>query len=207
MRLNDFSKYWNQTQFAFAHTASTKLLVSTIFIFIFSKTTDNIKTATLCTATSPSWKLTADFQIIESDNLTTSISTFLYELSHCATTPMCYSILHLVQKGKIQFAVLWGTVFLLRSCQSKNWPNWVIGLLQTVSFLLCIGSFVSVVSSFALKKFAPGTEHSDWKSRAASAQSFALWQQATIEITCHDHSYCLFAPHICMVLFFEQIPF
>jgi len=66
----------------------------------------------------------------------------------------------------------------------------------------------------------------DRKSRAAYAQSFALWQQATIEFTYHDHSsrtlllrsivdivsitldytprslyYCLFAPHICMVLF------
>jgi len=65
----------------------------------------------------------------------------------------------------------------------------------------------------------------DRKSRAAFAQSFALWQQATIEITCHDHSlrtlvimfnrshvsigrastprslfYCLFAPHICGVV-------
>ena len=67
----------------------------------------------------------------------------------------------------------------------------------------------------------------DRKSRAAYAQSFALWQhleQATIEFTCHDHSSrtlllrsivdivsiirdytprslycCLFAPHICMV--------
>ena len=72
----------------------------------------------------------------------------------------------------------------------------------------------------------------DRKSRAAYAQSFALWQQATIEFTCHDHSprtlvvtfngsqvnigrastprslfYCLFAPHICMVLFFTHIPF
>jgi len=72
----------------------------------------------------------------------------------------------------------------------------------------------------------------DRKSRAAYAQSFALWQQATIEFTCHDHSsrtlllrsivdivsitrdytprslyYCLFAPHICMVLFFRHIPF
>jgi len=28
----------------------------------------------------------------------------------------------------------------------------------------------------------------DRKSRAAYAQSFALWQQATIEFTCHDHS-------------------
>ena len=61
----------------------------------------------------------------------------------------------------------------------------------------------------------------DRKSRAAYAQSFALWQQATIEFTCHDHSsrtlllrsvvdivsitrnytpwslyYCLFAPHM-----------
>ena len=75
----------------------------------------------------------------------------------------------------------------------------------------------------------------DRKSRAACAQSFALWQQATIEFTCHDHSprtlvvafnssqvnigrastprslfYCLFAPHICiicMALFFTHIPF
>jgi len=60
----------------------------------------------------------------------------------------------------------------------------------------------------------------DRKARAASALSFTLWQQAAIEITCHDHSsrtpvisfnrwhvsisrdykpqsvyYCLFAPH------------
>jgi len=28
----------------------------------------------------------------------------------------------------------------------------------------------------------------DRKSRAAYAKSFALWQQATIEFTCHDHS-------------------
>ena len=41
----------------------------------------------------------------------------------------------------------------------------------------------------------------DRKSRAAYAQSFALWQQATILY------YCLFAPHICMVLFFTHIPF
>jgi len=72
----------------------------------------------------------------------------------------------------------------------------------------------------------------DRKSRAAYAQSFTLWQQATIEFTCHDHSphtlvvtfnrsqvntgrdstlrslyYCLFAPHMCMVLFFMHIPF
>jgi len=72
----------------------------------------------------------------------------------------------------------------------------------------------------------------DRKARAACAQSFALRQQAAIEFTCYDHSsrtlvitfnrshvsigragtprslfYCVFAPHICMVLFFAHIPF
>ena len=36
----------------------------------------------------------------------------------------------------------------------------------------------------------------DRKARAASAQSFTLWQQATIEITRRVHFYCVFAPHI-----------
>jgi len=36
----------------------------------------------------------------------------------------------------------------------------------------------------------------DRKSRAAYAQSFALWQQATIEFTCHDHSIIVCSCHI-----------
>ena len=36
----------------------------------------------------------------------------------------------------------------------------------------------------------------DRKSRAAYAQSFALWQQATIEFTCHDHSIIACSRHI-----------
>jgi len=36
----------------------------------------------------------------------------------------------------------------------------------------------------------------DRKSRAACAQSFALWQQATIEFTCHDHSIIACSCHI-----------
>jgi len=36
----------------------------------------------------------------------------------------------------------------------------------------------------------------DRKSRAAYAQSFALWQQATIELTCHDHSIIACSRHI-----------
>ena len=36
----------------------------------------------------------------------------------------------------------------------------------------------------------------DRKSRAAFAQSFALWQQATIEFTCRDHSIIAWSRHI-----------
>jgi len=47
----------------------------------------------------------------------------------------------------------------------------------------------------------------DRTSRAAYAQSFALWQQATIEFTLPwSLCYCLFAPLICMVLFLHIHP-
>ena len=36
----------------------------------------------------------------------------------------------------------------------------------------------------------------DRKSRAAYTQSFALWQQATIDFTCHDHSIIACSRHI-----------
>jgi len=36
------------------------------------------------------------------------------------------------------------------------------------------------------------------KARAACAQSFTPWQQATIEITCHDHSVNAGSRHIYM---------
>jgi len=36
----------------------------------------------------------------------------------------------------------------------------------------------------------------DRKSRAACAQSFALWQQARIEFTCHDHSINACSRHV-----------
>ena len=47
----------------------------------------------------------------------------------------------------------------------------------------------------------------DRKSRAACAQSFGLWQQATIEVTCHDHSIIACSRHIYVLLFFAHIPF
>ena len=47
----------------------------------------------------------------------------------------------------------------------------------------------------------------DRKSRAACAQSFAPWQQATIEITRRDHSIIACSRHIHIFLFFAHIPF
>jgi len=47
----------------------------------------------------------------------------------------------------------------------------------------------------------------DRKSRAAYAQSFAPWQQATIEITRRDHSIVACSRHIHIFLFFAHIPF
>jgi len=47
----------------------------------------------------------------------------------------------------------------------------------------------------------------DRKSRAAYVQSFALWQQATIKFTCHDHSIIACSHHIHIFLFFACIPF
>jgi len=38
----------------------------------------------------------------------------------------------------------------------------------------------------------------DRKARGASAQSFTLCQQATIEITCHDHSVIACSCHVYM---------
>jgi len=47
----------------------------------------------------------------------------------------------------------------------------------------------------------------DQKAWVACAQNFALWQQATIEITQQDHCIIACSRHICMVLFFAHIPF
>jgi len=46
----------------------------------------------------------------------------------------------------------------------------------------------------------------DRKARAACGQSFALWQQATIEFTRGDLSIIACSHHIYMVLLFTHIP-
>jgi len=67
-----------------------------------------------------------------------------------------------------------------------------------VSYVLFVVSFVfsfggSIFQSCCLNKVPtthPGhrTICCNWKARAASVQSFTLWQKATTEITYYDHS-------------------
>jgi len=45
------------------------------------------------------------------------------------------------------------------------------------------------------------------KARAACAQSFTLWQQATIEITYRDHSIIACSCHVYILLFFTHMSF
>jgi len=45
------------------------------------------------------------------------------------------------------------------------------------------------------------------KPRVAYAQRFALWQQATIEFTCHDHSIIACLRYIYVLLFFVHMLF
>jgi len=51
-------------------------------------------------------------------------------------------------------------------------------------------SFCEVCTWHDLHILATAPFCCDQKARAASAQSFTLWWQATIEIKCHDHSSC-----------------
>jgi len=46
----------------------------------------------------------------------------------------------------------------------------------------------------------------DRKARAASPKSFTLWQQATIEITCRDHSIIACLRHIYMGVILRAHP-
>ena len=71
-------------------------------------------------------------------------------------------------------------------------------------FLLCVASsdFVQIISGKVGVCYC-----CDRKSRAACAQSFAPWQQATKEITRRDHSIITCSHHAYIFLFFAHIPF
>jgi len=78
---------------------------------------------------------------------------------------------------------------------------------QAQVLLLSLFFFVSGLQWVAQYVYGWHCNCYDRKARAACAQSFALWQQATIESTCCDHSIIACLHHIYMVLFFTHIPF
>ena len=63
------------------------------------------------------------------------------------------------------------------------------------------------LSERKLYPFGQSCKCCDRKSRAAYAQSFAPWEQATIEIAQRDHSIIVCSRHTQIVLFFAHIPF
>ena len=84
----------------------------------------------------------------------------------------------------------WKASILIRSRQHNRSfeRSGKVGNTMTAQFVLLIGlRFWGQPGSFPC---------CDRKSRAAYAQSFALWQQATIEFTCHDHSIITCSRHI-----------
>jgi len=87
--------------------------------------------------------------------------------------------------------------------QANSWS-----VLQSASSIISREHF-PVVSSVRLlfKWVGKNLSCCDLKAQAAWAQSFALWQQVTIEFTCHDHSIIACLHHIYHMWFFAHIPF
>ena len=79
---------------------------------------------------------------------------------------------------------------------SENYPE--VYCVAQHTFLCSV--YFTLIGKITAGAILPSAEHNwlccDRKSRAACAQSFALWQQATIEFTCHDHSIIACSPHV-----------
>ena len=75
-------------------------------------------------------------------------------------------------------------------CNANRGCNNIPSFLQRTA--LIARSFCEVCTWHNLHTLATTPFCCDRKARAACAQSFTLWQQATIEFTCHDHYYCFF---------------
>ena len=85
----------------------------------------------------------------------------------------------------------------------STFPNWFV----TYIFCICTNTIISGTMLVPLTQCQP-VMCCDRKSRAAYAQSFALWQQATIEFTCHDHSIIACSRHLYLwCCSFTHIPF
>ena len=87
-----------------------------------------------------------------------------------------------------------------------NFQDWGCVILREIDFLLKICRSIPCLHP-SWKVHTCRKRCCDRKSRAACAQSFAPWQQATIEITRRDHSIIAYSRHIDIFLFFAHIPF
>jgi len=72
---------------------------------------------------------------------------------------------------------------------------------------LIAGSFREDFTQYDLHILVTAPFCCDRKARTACAQSFALWQQATIEFTQRNHFIIACSRHVYMVLFLAHIPF
>jgi len=80
-------------------------------------------------------------------------------------------------------------------CQLRDCNN-ILSFLQQTAVIA--HSFCEGCTWYDLHILVTAPFCCDQKAQAASAQSFTLWQQATIEITCHDHSIIACSRHIYM---------
>ena len=88
-------------------------------------------------------------------------------------------------------------------CQWNGCNN-IHSLLQRTTTIACSFCEACILHDLHILVIAPFC--CDWKARAASVQSFTLWQQAKTEFTWHDHSIAC-SRHIYIVLFYAHIPF
>ena len=76
-----------------------------------------------------------------------------------------------------------------------------------ICFFLSVFQTAYTLHLYSMRGGIKALKCCDRKSRAAYAQSFAPWQQATIEITRRDHSIIACSSHIHIFLFCAHIPF
>jgi len=97
------------------------------------------------------------------------------------------------------------TIVVIKRQQQTTTSKKIPSFSQRIAPIAC--SFCEVCTWHDLHILVTAPFCCDRKARAACAQSFTLWQQATIEITRRDHSIIACSRHMYMVLFFAHIPF
>ena len=102
-----------------------------------------------------------------------------------------YTFPILFLKGVLKAALI-TLCFIPRNDSEINKPNLLLDMVLYFSLVARLSDYDTVAIG---------------KARAAYAQSFALWQQATLEFTFDDHSIIACSRHVHTVFFFTHIPF